>query len=64
LAELRGGERTGRPAPDGRVELRVPIGDRDGLLGWATGNQAEIVEPAELREAARRRLAALLEVVS
>jgi predicted DNA-binding transcriptional regulator YafY len=63
LAELRGGERTGRPWPAGRVELRVPMGDRDNLLAWATGNEVEIVEPAELRAEAGRRLAALLEVV-
>src|SRR5919201_1346516 len=39
LAELRGAVPTGPPGPDGRVTLRLPVGDRDGLLGWAMGNR-------------------------
>jgi hypothetical protein len=50
---------TGPPRPDGLVTLRLPVGDRDGLLGWAVGNGVEIVEPADLRAEARRRLEAL-----
>jgi predicted DNA-binding transcriptional regulator YafY len=53
----------GPPRPDGTVTLRLPIGDRDGLLGWAMGNSVEIVEPPDLRDQARRRLEALQEVV-
>ncbi|MGH3099887.1 MAG: WYL domain-containing protein, partial [Thermoleophilia bacterium] len=63
LAELRGAVPTGPPRPDGLVTLRLPVGDRDGLLGWAMGNSVEIVEPADLRQEARRRLEALAEVV-
>ncbi len=35
------------PARPGRrpVALRLPVGDGDGLLAWALGNEAEIVEP-------------------
>jgi predicted DNA-binding transcriptional regulator YafY len=54
---------TGPPRPDGQVTLRLPVGDRDSLLGWALGNGVEIVEPADLRAEARRRLQALAEVV-
>jgi hypothetical protein len=39
------------------------VGDRDGLLGWALGNGVEIVEPADLRDDARRRLQALASMV-
>ncbi|HEX2156226.1 MAG TPA: WYL domain-containing protein, partial [Actinomycetes bacterium] len=63
LAELRGAVATGPPRPDGLVTLRLPVGDRDGLLGWAMGNGVEVVEPADLRDEARRRLQALQEVV-
>jgi predicted DNA-binding transcriptional regulator YafY len=63
LAELRGAVPTGPPRPDGLVTLRLPVGDRDGLMGWAMGNSVEIVEPADLREEARRRLEALAEAV-
>jgi proteasome accessory factor B len=63
LAELRGAVPTGPPRPDGLVSLRLPVGDRDGLLGWALGNSVEIVEPPDLREEARRRLEALREMV-
>ena len=63
LAELRGAVPTGPPRPDGQVTLRLPVGDRDGLLGWAMGNGVEIVEPADLRAEARRRLEALSTVV-
>ena len=63
LAELRGAVPTGPPGPDGLVTLRLPVGDRDGLLGWAMGNSVEIVEPADLRGEARRRLEALRAVV-
>src|SRR5215207_105478 len=63
LAELRGAAATGPPGPDGLVTLRLPVGDRDGLLGWALGNGVEIVEPADLREEARRRLQALASMV-
>src|SRR6266511_1929478 len=56
LAELRGAEPTGPPRPDGRVTLRLPVGDRDGMLAWAMGNGVEIIEPAELRTEARQRL--------
>jgi predicted DNA-binding transcriptional regulator YafY len=63
LAELRGAAPTGPPRPDGRVTLRLPVGDREGLLAWATGNGVEIVEPADLRAEAHRRLAALAKVV-
>src|SRR5215216_5349251 len=63
LAELRGAAPTGPPGPDGLVTLRLPVGDRDGLLGWALGSRVEIIEPADLRAAARRRLEALQEVV-
>src|ERR671915_196906 len=63
LAELRGAAPTGPPRPDGLVTLRLPVGDRDGLLGWALGNGVEIVEPAELRAEARRRLEVLSTVV-
>ena len=63
LAELRGAVPTGPPRPDGLVTLRLPVGDRDGLLGWAMGNSVEIVEPKDLREEARRRLEALQELV-
>src|ERR687897_772887 len=59
LALLRGAVPTGPPRPDGLVTLRLPVGDRDGLLGWAVGNGVEIVEPADLRAEARRRLEAL-----
>jgi hypothetical protein len=45
------------------VTLRLPVGDRDGLLGWAMGNRVEIVEPPDLRAEARRRLEALKELV-
>jgi predicted DNA-binding transcriptional regulator YafY len=54
---------TGPPRPDGLVTLRLPVGDRDGLLGWALGNSVEIVAPPDLREEARRRLEALREMV-
>jgi hypothetical protein len=54
---------TGPPRPDGLVSLRLPVGDRDGLLGWAMGNSVEIVEPADLREEARHRLEALAGMV-
>jgi predicted DNA-binding transcriptional regulator YafY len=54
---------TGPPRPDGLVTLRLPVGDRDGLMGWAMGNSVEIVEPADLREEARRRLEALAQAV-
>src|SRR5215218_9532503 len=63
LAELRGAVPTGPPRPDGLVTLRLPVGDRDGLMGWAMGNSVEIVEPADLREEARRRLEALAQAV-
>ena len=63
LAELRGAAPTGPPRPDGLVSLRLPVGDRDGLLGWALGNSVEIVEPADLRAEAQRRLAGLRAVV-
>jgi predicted DNA-binding transcriptional regulator YafY len=63
LAELRGAEPTGPPRPDGRVTLRLPVGDRDGMLAWAMGNGVEIIEPAELRTEARQRLLALQAVV-
>src|SRR5919199_1580813 len=53
LAELRGAVPTGPAGPDGRVTLRLPVGDHDGLLGWAMGNGVEIVEPADLRDEAR-----------
>jgi WYL domain-containing protein len=59
LAELLGAVPTGPPGPDGLLPLRLPVGDRDGLLGWALGNRVEIVEPADLRAEARRRLEAL-----
>ena len=62
-AELRGAVPTGPPGPDGLVTLRLPVGDRDGLLGWAMGNRVEIIEPADLRAEARHRLEALQEVV-
>jgi hypothetical protein len=45
------------------VTLRLPVGDRDGLLGWAMGNRVEIVEPPDLRDEAKRRLEALKELV-
>ena len=64
LAELRGAAPAGPPRPDGLVTLRLPVGERDGLLGWATGNRVEIVEPADLRAEARRRLEALRAVVT
>jgi predicted DNA-binding transcriptional regulator YafY len=63
LAELRGAAPTGPPRPDGRVTLRLPVGDREGLLAWAMGNGVEIVEPADLRAEAHRRLADLAKVV-
>jgi predicted DNA-binding transcriptional regulator YafY len=63
LAELRGAAPTGPPRPDGRVTLRLPVGDREGLLAWAMGNGVEIVEPADLRAEAHRRLAALAKEV-
>src|SRR5512133_448705 len=56
LAELRGAVPIGPPTPDGLVTLRLPVGDRDGLLGWALGSRVEIVEPADLRAEARHRL--------
>ena len=64
LAGLRGAVPTGPPGPDGVATLRLPVGDRDGLLGWAMGNRVEIVEPADLRAEARRRLEALQAVVT
>ena len=63
LAELRGAVPTGPPRPDGRVTLRLPVGDREGLLAWAMGNGVEIVEPDDLRAEAHRRVAALAKVV-
>jgi predicted DNA-binding transcriptional regulator YafY len=63
LAELRGAVPIGPPRPDGLVTLRLPVGDRDGLLGWAMGNSVEIVEPADLRDQARRSLEDLRELV-
>jgi proteasome accessory factor B len=63
LAELRGAKRDGDPGPDGRLTLRMPILDRQGFVAWALGNGVEIVEPAELRHEARRRLEALLDLV-
>jgi proteasome accessory factor B len=63
VAELRGAVPTGPPGPDGRVTLHLPVGDRDGLLGWAVGSGVEIVEPADLRTEARRRLQALEELI-
>jgi WYL domain len=63
LAELRGAKRDGDPGPDGRLTLRMPILDRQGFVAWALGNGVEIVEPAELRHEARRRLEGLLDLV-
>jgi hypothetical protein len=45
------------------VTLRMPIVERDGFVDWAIGNGVEVVEPEELREQARGRLARLLELV-
>jgi proteasome accessory factor B len=63
LAELRGAKRDGDRGPDGRVTLRMPVVDRENFVAWAIGNHVEIVEPADLRDEARRRLGGLLAVV-
>src|SRR4029453_111500 len=63
LAPLRRAVATGPPGPDGLGTLRLPEGDRDGLLGGALVNGVEIVEPSDLRTEARRRLQALASMV-
>jgi predicted DNA-binding transcriptional regulator YafY len=60
LSVLRGGELIGEPA-GGVVTVRVPLDDEEGFLAWALGNEAEVLEPAELRAEARHRLATLAE---
>ena len=60
LAVLRGATPVGQQAPDGSVLLKVQVVEASGFVAWALGNQAEILEPEELRADARRRLQALL----
>ncbi|HKE98749.1 MAG TPA: WYL domain-containing protein [Actinomycetes bacterium] len=59
LAVLRGGQLLGEPA-GGVATARVPLDDEEGFLAWALGNEAEILEPPELRAEAARRLDALV----
>jgi len=63
LAELRGAKREGAADIDGRVTLRLPVGDPSTFLMWAMGNAVEILEPPELRAEARSRLGSLLDLV-
>ncbi len=61
LAEQRDAERLAAADADGRVTLRLPVGDEENFIAWANGNGAEIVSPPALRAEAIRRLAALTE---
>jgi hypothetical protein len=48
--------------PDGRVELRFQVADRDEFIGWVLsfGNGAELLEPEKLRKAMREELENML----
>ncbi|SRR6266508_2023241 len=59
VAEVRGAEPVEPVADDGRVTLKLPVGDGDAFVAWAVGNAVEVVEPPELRAEALRRLHAL-----
>ena len=64
LAEVHGAEPVEPMGADGRVTLKLPVGDGDGFVAWAVGNTVEVIEPPELRAEARRRLTELLAMVA
>jgi proteasome accessory factor B len=64
LAEVRGAEPVEPVGADGRVTLKLPVGEADAFVAWAVGNAVEVLEPADLRAEARRRLTELHAMVT
>ena len=60
LALLRGAEPVGDPPQAGGLAtVAMTVHEPEGFLAWALGNEAEVLEPPDLRERMAARLAAL-----